>query len=613
MFFGEEVMGTAKSKLLLSLLLALATLGVYSPVLRNGFISYDDDRYVTDNPQVQAGLKWTTVSWAFTTFEQANWHPLSWISHALDWQIFRLNPSGHHFTSLIFHCVNVLLLFQILCWFTGSTLRSALVAAVFAIHPLNVESVAWVAERKTLLSMMFFLLAIAAYGWYVKRPGIARYLLVMLLFAAGLMSKPMMITLPFVLLLLDYWPLSRMRLDVSASDTSFAPHAESIGKLCLEKLPLLFLSLSSAVVTMLAQHAGGAVVSTNRISLTLRIGNAVVSYGLYLKKMVWPSNLAILYPFPQSLPWFEIAAAAVLLVLITAGVLAKHQKARYLAVGWFWYLGTLVPMIGLVQVGNQAMADRYAYLPLVGPFLMIVWGLADWAQHRAVDTRILAAASVAAMLALSWTTHIQLSYWHDDFRLWTHTLAVNPRNYVAENNFGLALARQGRRDLAAAHFRSAAALAPNDATSQLNLGVYAQEEGHVQQAVMHYQRVLELAADPQLRASAYANLGTISFANHDYPRAKQYFDSVLQLNRPFPIVLQDLGLIALRDGEHDAAIGSFSRLVTLQPSDVNYFLLARAFHQAGRDADAVWAYQQAVHFSKDIAQTRKVASQLAGE
>ena len=606
-------MSTAKSKALMGLLLVLATFVVYRPVLRNGFISYDDDRYVTDNPQVQAGLKSTTVSWAFTTFEQANWHPLSWISHALDWQLFRLNPSGHHFTSLIFHCVNVLLLFLILCWFTGSTFRSALVAALFAVHPLNVESVAWVAERKTLLSMMFFLLAVAAYGWYVKKPGITRYLLVALLFAAGLMSKPMVITLPLVLLLLDDWPLGRLRWAESSNLTKFAPRAESFRKLCLEKLPLLLLSVGSAVVTMLAQRAGGAVVSTHRVPFLLRIGNAMVSYALYLKKMVWPSNLAILYPYPQSLPLLEIGAAAAVLAILSAAVWSQRRTSRYLAVGWLWYLGTLVPMIGLVQVGNQAMADRYAYLPLIGPFLMIVWGLGDWAKRRSINAGVLAAASVAAVLALSWVTHVQLSYWHDDYRLWTHTLAVNPHNYVAENNFGLALARQGRREEAAAHFRTAAALAPEDATSQLNLGVYAQEQGDAQQAILRYQRVLQLAADPQLRASAYANLGTIYFANRDYPRAKEYFDAALRLNRPFPVVLQDLGIMALRDRDHDAAIAAFSRLVAVQPSDVNYFLLARALHQAGKDAEAVWAYQQAVHFSKDIAQTRLAASQLAGE
>jgi protein O-mannosyl-transferase len=606
-------MGKPKWKLLLGALLVLATFALYSPVLHNGFISYDDDRYITGNPQVQAGLKWTTVSWAFTTFDQANWHPLSWLSHTLDCQIFHLNPSGHHFTSLMFHCVNVLLLFLILRWFTGFTGRSASVAALFAVHPLNVESVAWVAERKTLLSMMFFLLAIAAYGWYVKKPGIARYILIAILFAAALMSKPMVITLPFVLLLLDYWPLDRMRLANSANGTGFAPQPESVGKLCLEKLPLLLLSLASAAITLLVQRTGGAVVSTNRVPVTLRLGNAILSYALYLKQMVWPSNLAILYPYPHSLPILEVAAAALLLVLITAATLARYQKSRYLIVGWFWYLGTLVPMIGLIQVGNQAMADRYVYLPLIGPFVMIVWGIAESAKSHTIDARIPATAGVAALLALSWVTRTQLGYWHDDFRLWTHTLAVNPNNYVAQNNLGLALARQGRREEAVLHFRAAAALAPEDATSQLNLGVYAQEQGDVPQAVTHYERVLQLAAEPQLRASAYANLGTIYFANRDYPRAKQYFESVLQLNRPFPVVLQDLGLMALRDGDQAAAIRYFSRLVAVQPSDVNYFLLARAFHQAGRDTDAAWAYQQAVHFSKDIAQTRQAASELVGQ
>jgi protein O-mannosyl-transferase len=611
---------SGKAELILSFLLVVGTLALYSPAAHHRFVNYDDDRYVTDNPQVRTGLHWASISWAFTTFEQANWHPLTWISHELDCQLFQLHPAGHHITSLLLHSLNVLLLFLILQWFTGTTGRSLMVAALFAVHPLNVESVAWVAERKSLLSMLFFLLAVAGYGWYVQRPAIARYLAVAALFAAGLLSKPMVITLPFVLLLLDYWPLRRMRLpgDRESSDSMpdgaapFAARTELLFRLFVEKIPLLLLSLGSAIITIIVQRAGGAVVSIGRASPLLRLENAILCYGLYLKKMMWPSRLAVLYPYPHSLPLWQVAVALVFLLAVTAIVL-KYRASRYLVVGWFWYLGTMIPMIGLVQVGNQAMADRYAYLPLVGPFIMAVWAVGDWARACRVESKYAAVAGFAALVALSWVTHVQLSYWQDDFKLWNHALEINARNFVAENNLGLALMRQGRRDDAILHFRNAAALEPADATSQLNLGIYAQEQGDLALATEHYRAVLELTPEVQLRASAFANLGTVYFALHNYARAKQNFDEVVAFKRAFPIVIRDLGLIAQKNGDQNETIHYFTWLATVEPSDVNYFLLAQAFHQAGRDNEAAWAYQQAVQLSKDINQTRQFANQLQAQ
>jgi protein O-mannosyl-transferase len=608
------------SKLIAGLLLVIVTLIVFSPAARHGFINYDDDRYVTDNPQVRAGLQWSTISWAFTTFEQANWHPLTWLSHALDCQLVHLNPTGHHVTSLLLHSLNAVLLFLILEWFTGYTGRSLMVAALFAVHPLNVEAVAWVAERKSVLSMLFFLLAIAAYGWYAKKPAIARYLLVAGLFAAGLMSKPMVITLPFVLLLLDYWPLDRIPRspglasgdELPGSAHRFAAQTESIVRLCLEKIPLLLLSAASAGMTMMVQRAGGAVVSSARASLLLRIENALVSYGLYLEKMIWPSRLAVLYAYPHALPMWEVAAASIFLVAVTWAVF-RYRRSRYLAMGWFWYLGTMVPMIGLVQVGNQAMADRYAYLPLIGVFLMTVWGVADCAAARRIETKYLAALGCAVVVALSSTTRIQLTYWQDDFTLWTHALGINPHNFVAENNLGFALIRQGKRDAAIAHFRTAAELEPADPTSQFNLGIYAQEQGDLPQATARYEAVLQLTSDTQLRASAFANLGTIYFQLRDYARAKQYFEASVKLNRAFPTVIQDLGLIAQKNGDSGETIRYFAWLVSIAPNDVDYFLLAQAFRQAGREADARWAYQQAVRLSHDIDQTRQAALRLQAQ
>jgi tetratricopeptide (TPR) repeat protein len=643
---GAKFQSPAQHKLVLGLLLVVVTLALYNPVSRNGFVNFDDDRYVIDNPQVRAGfrtgLHWSTMSWAFTSLDQANWHPLTWLSHALDCQLFQLNPAGHHYTSLLLHATNALLLFLILQWFTGYTARSLMVAALFAVHPLNVESVAWVAERKNVLSMFFFLLALAAYGWYVRRPGIVRYIAVALLFACGLMSKPMVITFPLVLLLLDCWPLGRLR-EVRApspvpvgtaalgcpaerssaatsahSDSGFriAASAHSVWKLCLEKIPLLALSAGSAVITMFAQRAGGAVLTSAAHAPLLRLENVIVCYALYIKKAVWPSHLAALYPYPHALPPWGVAVAALLLLAVTCAVLI-HREHRYLVVGWFWYLGTMVPMIGLVQVGNQAMADRYAYLPLIGLFVMIIWSSAEWAAARPTSTKLVAAAGIAILLALSAVTHIQLSYWHDDLTLWAHALAVAPNNFVAENNFASALIGQGRNDDAIAHFRAASALEPQDATSQLNLGIYAQEHGDLQQAAARYAYVLQLATDTQLRASAYANLGTVYFALHDYVQAQQNFESATKLKRAFPIALLDMGLIAektaQKNDDWNGAADCFARFVSLDPNDVGYLLLAHALHQAGRDEDANLAYQHAQRLSNDIDQTRQRAASLEAQ
>lgn len=610
----------AKRNLVLGLLLVMVTLALYNPVTRNGFVGYDDEGYVTDNPHVQAGLSWGTISWAFTTWDQANWHPLTWLSHALDCQLFRLNAAGHHYTSLLLHAMNALVLFLILQWFTGYTARSLMVAALFALHPFNVESVAWVAERKNVLSMLFLLLALAGYGWYVRRPGVLRYLVVAVFFAAGLMSKPMVITLPLLLLLLDYWPLGRMRFagneeshdQASPSGLPFAASTQPVSSLCLEKIPLLVLSAASAAITMIAQSVGGAVVSTATISPLLRLENAIVCYMLYIEKAIWPAHLAPFYPFPHALPKWQVASSALFLLAVTWAVL-KYRESRYLLVGWFWFLGTMVPMIGLVQVGNQAMADRYAYLPLIGIFVMIVWAAGELASVRHIQAKYLVTAGLCVLCGLSAVTRIQMRYWQDGFKLWSHTLAVSPLNFVAENNLAVTLIKHGRRDEAIPHFRTAAALEPADPTSQLNLGIYAQEQGDLKQAATRYELVLELTTNTQLRASAYSNLGSVYFALRDYARAQQNYDSALKLDRVSPIVLRDLGLIAQKTGDWDRAIYYFARLVTVEPSDVGYLLLSHALYQGKRDQEAKLSYQQALRFSTDINKAQQRASQLMAE
>jgi Tfp pilus assembly protein PilF len=636
----EAFRSPAQHRLVLGLLLVVVTLALFNPLSHNGFVNFDDDRYVTDNSQVRSGLHWSTVAWAFTSFDLANWHPLTWLSHALDCQFFGLNPTGHHYTNLLLHTANALLLFLVLQWFTGYTTRSLMVAALFAVHPLNVESVAWVAERKNLLCMFFLLLTLAAYGRYVRRSTIAHYLLAAVLFALALMSKPMAITLPALLLLLDYWPLRRF-VESRASSPNRKRTASSSGSaegeafacspidfcpatitlrsawfLFLEKAPLLLLSIASAVVTMVAQRGGGAVLTSAAHNPLLRIENAIVSYALYIEKALWPARLAVLYPYPRALSAWQVAASALFLLAVTGGVL-KYHRHRYLVVGWFWYLGTMVPMIGLVQVGNQAMADRYAYLPAIGLFIMVVWAVADCVRYLAKNSspaKILAPAAIIVLLAFSAITRSQLTYWHDDLTLWRHALDETQNNFVAENNFASALINQGRGDEAIIHFRAASALEPGDPTSQLNLGIYAQENGDLQQAAARYNNVLRLATDTQLRASAYANLGTVAFALHDYPYAQQNFDSAIKLGRVFPVVLLELGIISERTAQsaadYNRAAGYFSQFVALEPSDVGYLLLADALRHAGRLDDAKLSGQRAMQLSADVPQARQQAAKL---
>jgi tetratricopeptide (TPR) repeat protein len=605
-------------KLVLGLLLVVVTLALYNPVSHNGFLNFDDDRYVTDNPQVRAGLHWSTISWAFTTLDLANWHPLTWLSYALDCQLYQLNPVGHHYTSLLFHACNALLLFLILQWFTGNTGRSLMVGALFAVHPLNVESVAWVAERKNVLCMFFFLLALAAYGWYVRKPGVARYLAVALLFAGGLMAKPMVITLPLVLLLLDYWPLGRLQGSASsnAGTNGISVARQPAWKLWVEKLPLLALSTGSAFMTMKAQQAGGAVLTSATQNPGLRIENAILSYVLYVKDAIWPFRLAALYPYPHAIAAWKVIVSAFLLIAITVAVL-RNREQRYLVFGWLWFLVTMVPMLGLVQVGNQARADRYAYLPMIGLFVIMVWGGADWLRFRKRHANLAIAAGVTALLAFAVLTRIQLRYWHDDCSLWSHTLSVTQDNFVAENNFAAALMRLGRSDEGIVHLRVAAALEPGDSASQFNLGIYAQDHGDLQQAVARYTNALRLATDTRIRASAYANLGSVYFAQRQYANAHQSFEAALQLNSALPAALLDLGLIEEKSAQSSAdwnrAAGYFARFVDAAPTDVGYLLLSNALHQAGRSPDANLAYQQAVSRSTDIHHAQETASRLQAQ
>jgi Tfp pilus assembly protein PilF len=594
----------------LCLLLVVATLALYNPVNRHPFVNYDDDRYVTENHHVHNGLGWDTVSWAFTAKEQGNWHPLTWLSHVLDYQLFHQNATGHHFTSLLIHASNAVLLFLLLIYATGRVGSSLFVAALFALHPINVESVAWVAERKNVLSTFFFVAALIAYCWYARKSDWRRYLVFTGLFVFGLMSKPMVITLPFVLLLLDYWPLGRIQgFPAGVPSVPQAP----LSRLLVEKLPLLVLSAASAAITMQVQQAGGATRSTAQFSLGIRLENAVVAYAMYLWKMVWPSHLAPLYPHPgDSLPAWQVAISALVLLAVTVVVL-RFRSRPYLLTGWLWFLGTLVPVIGLVQVGDQAMADRYAYIPLIGIFVMLAWGAADVADSRQIglSARMIPAACV--LLVLVFVTHRQLGYWSNNYELWTHALAVTDRNFIAQNNLGGALLLLGKPDEAYAHFQAAAEINPNDPMSRSNLGAYLQEHGNLAEAMAQYDRTISLTSDPGLLAATYSNRGTAYRKLGEDEKARDSYDQALRLNPNQSNAYLGLGELLEKQNQLDDAIRNYSRSVELRPTTTGFLLLGHALETEARRGEALAAYQSALKLSPELPEAQHAVDELSGK
>ncbi len=591
----------ASQRVLLCLTLFLAVLAVYSAVRRNQFINYDDDAYVTDNAHVKAGLSWETIKWAFTSMDEANWHPVTWMSHAIDCELFGVNPVGHHYINLLLHGLNAILIFLLLQGATGSTWRSFIVAALWSVHPLNVESVAWVAERKNLLSTLFFLLAFAAYVHYARRPSLKRYLVVMACFVLALMSKAQVITFPCLLLLWDYWPLQRIGRPSDFADRArIAPRAWLI----LEKVPLFLMVAASAWVTLKAQGALGAVRA--EYPLSLRLENATVGYEHYLQQAFWPSHLALIYPYPvHGIVWWQVAASAVLLLGVTGCAVAMRQE-RFLVTGWLWFLGSLVPMIGLIQVGRQAAADRYAYLPLIGLLIAVVWGWAELSSR--LPSRRLALDGIASgivLIALAYLTVRQTLYWHDSITIWSHTLSVTRDNPVAEDNLGQGLNAIGEGEVAYPHFLRAARLNPADPVSHANMGAYRHAHGDLQGAVQQYELALSLGGDRRIQGRTHANLGIAYQQLGEAEKARQQFERALQILPGQFNACLGLGVILQQDGRLEDALALLSCSLQGRPTSDGFVHIGQVLQELGRHDEARIAYSNALQLQPGRADAEK--------
>jgi len=521
----ERLIGDLRQKpILLGALLVLATLLLYGRVVHHEFLEFDDSQYVTENIHVSTGLNRGNVVWAFTSFREGNWHPLTWISHMTDCQLFGLSSGPPHLVNVVLHAANVLLLFWLLQRGTGAVWRSFFVAALFAVHPLNVETVAWVAQRKSLLCTLFSLLTIAAYGGYVRRPDWKKYLVVVGAFALALMSKPMAVSLPLVLLLLDYWPLERYE-DI--------PFRRKWARLSIEKLPLFLMSAASSVVTMIAQRSGGAVAVESLLPLSVRLKNAIVSCVAYLGKIFWPAKLAVFYPHPEhSLPWFDVLAAAVILVAITIAML-YFRSSRYLVTGWFLFVITLIPVIGIVQVGRQAMADRYAYVPCIGLFIIIAWGLNDVVTVAAIPRVVPAVAAMCLifLVAFAATTARYLPRWQNGVELFTQARMVAGRpDPMLEKGLADGMYLAGRYDEAFQHYREACVLLPNDAVCHYNMAQILFDQRQLQDALKEYQLAGRLTGSKDVALLCLVNSAEVLMDLGDYDTAEKKIAAALRID-----------------------------------------------------------------------------------
>ncbi|PYI95400.1 MAG: hypothetical protein DME98_16830 [Verrucomicrobia bacterium] len=614
-----------RSDLLILLGLAVVTFGIYAQVIGHRFIVLDDISYVEENPAVNRGVTLGGLAWAFTTFREGNWHPLTWIAHMIDSQIFGTFAGGHLLVNALIHTANTLLLFWLLLRTTHARWSSALVAALFALHPLHVESVAWASERKDTLSTFFGLLSLIAYTRYAEAPSIRRYAWTAVTLALGLLAKPMLVTWPFLMLLLDYWPLGRFAAVIPSeveaatqppqaarpgfqsrrTTSKLTPRGPStslgmtIKKLIIEKIPLFVLVAASAVVTSIAQSRAGAVRTFTEVPVALRLWNALVSYAKYLLRAFWPNDLAVFYPWPKGgIPAWQVIGAAVLLIGITAFCVFERKIRPYLIVGWLWFMGTLVPVIGLVQVGGQTMADRYFYIPSIGLFIAIVFGLADIAERRRIAPWVGAAMANVVVVVLATLTNAQIHRWTNSFTLFKHTLTVAPRNFAIEGDLGYALQRSGQLDEAAAHFEKAIQIQPNDQMSQLYMGIARFHQGRVPEAIEHAQVAIHLQPDS---AKAHNLLGMALAKQNRNEAALDEVRRAAELDPKDAEIRNNLGLTLARLGRAPEAVGEFHEALRLDPknasahSNLGLLLLA-----SGKPEESILEFEAALQINPDL-------------
>jgi len=587
----------ARRRVYAALALLLANLLVYGPTVRHEFVNFDDNHYVTENRHVLNGLTLEGLRWSWTSLEYSNWHPLTWLSHMLDVQLFGASPGGHHLVSVVLHATSALLLLHLLWGMTGAFWRPVIAASLFALHPLRVESVAWVAERKDVLATLLLLCAIAAYRSYARRPGWRTFVPVLLIFALGLTAKPMLVTFPFVLLLLDFWPLGRYEGGpppaVDAGGARFP-----VRRLVLEKFPFFLLSLGSSVITYIAQKSGGAVSLEGNLFLGNRIGQAMVSYLGYLGKTAWPTGLAVFYPRGSSVNPLEVAAAVAVLAAISLVALRWARELPYLPVGWFWFAGTFVPVIGFVQVGSQAMADRYTYIPHIGLFVALVWLLGEVPRRWPGARTALAGVAAASVGSFALLAALQVTRWRDTEILMQSALAIEGGNWLAEVNVGEILVRKGRHEEATTHFRNAVRLNAMSSLARYNLATSLSREGRYAEALEHFQAALEMQPASTLTlnnlalalsalgrheeavarmesalrlspqdAKGYYNLGLVLDAAGRLGDAERAYRRALELDEAMVAGHNNLGIVLARQGRMSEAIGHFSAAVRLDPAD----------------------------------------------
>ena len=599
--FSELNMPRVRPDVLICLILIIAVILVYRPVQQYNFILFDDGAYVFDNPSVKEGLSLSGMAWAIKSAHASNWHPVTWLSHMLDVSLFGLNSGRHHMINVLIHIVNSILLLLVLRRMTGKLWLSGFVAALFAVHPINVESVAWIAERKNLLCTFFGLFTLRAYIRYIEYPNIPRYLSIILFFVLGLMTKPMLVTLPFLFLLLDYWPLGRIRHQQEDKIVTGQYGISEFLRLVKEKIPLFVLSGASSIVTYLVQQSSGAVKSLEVYPLNIRIENSLVSYARYLIKTIWPHNLSVIYPYPKSIPVWEICGALLLFVALSWLAIRTIRSYPFIAVGWFWYLGTLVPVIGLVQVGPQAMADRYAYIPVIGLFIAAAWGGFRIFLQLRLHKATIAVSAGALLLIMTVISCYQVRHWKDSISLFQHAVDVTSYNYIAHHNLALALGEMNRVDEAILQFKKALSIEPSFPTAHNNLGTALSKRGRLSEAMHHFSEALRLKPD---YSGALYNLGNALAAEGRLNEAIDRYYQALAITPTDAEIHNNLGNALFNLDKVAAARDHYDKAISLQPSFVPALLnIAKSHASVGEYETARLFFKRVIHLKPDAPET----------